>query len=221
MCTKLLFFRALNDSAKLSSQDSKKKLYSVASSGGLLRALTPKALAGKNIINLKDKVEKNIGQQTHTTTEPYLMSQQTPSSNLYQKAQDDVLNGKLRISSASTQKASKKTAPSTEARDTSTKRDKEDGSSQALDIKGINFVDFYGSPKSQTGKTSTSGGQTMMSQSVYNNFAKMRNIRKAEGDRSSERQNGGYVSYDLANKNSSASKPAFKLDLSNRVPKQR
>jgi len=190
------------------SQDNKKKIYTTNSSSSLLRALTPKCIATKNISNIKDKSTK-IEKQPNQA-ESLLMSQ-TPSSTLYQKAQDDVLNGKLRMT---TQKSQKKGLNSTSD---SSKLDKAEVY-QALDIKGVNFIDFYGSPKVQQQKTSQVSNHTM-----YNNFAKARNSRKTDGrtgEKSSERH-AGYVSYELSSSKNSNSKPTFKLDLSTRVPKHR
>jgi len=190
------------------SQESKKKMYTANSSSSLLRALTPKCIATKNITTFKDKNNK-IEKQPNQA-ESSLMSQ-TPSSTLYQKAQDDVLNGKLRLN---TQKSQKKGLNSTSD---SSKIDKEE-MFKGLDIKGVNFIDFYGSPKVQQKKTSQVSNHT-----VYNNFAKARNSRKTDGrtgEKSTERQNG-YVSYELASSKNTNSKPTFKLDLSTRVPKHR
>jgi hypothetical protein len=184
--------------------ESKKKVYSMANANSLLRALTPKYMANKNLSNVKDSANKVLKPQNQP--ENYL-STQTPSSNLYQKAQDDVLNGKLRVS---TQKPSKRPV-------TNENEIQRDDPLRTSDSKGINFTDFYGSPKGHISKLSPSLSHTM-----YNNLTKTRNMRKMEGstEKSSERHSG-YISYDINGKKSSASKPAFKLDLSNRIQKQR
>ncbi len=164
-------------------------------------------MATKNISNIKDK---NLKLEKSSNSIDPKVSSQTPSSTLYQKVQDDMLNGKLKLNLSKSQKKGINNPNDLRV-------DKEE-LIKSLDIKGMNFTDFYGSPKMQTKNSQIS------SHTVYNNFSKGRDSRKAEGrtgEKSTERQNkNGHISYDLAS-NKVTTKPTFKLDLNNRVPKQR
>jgi len=205
----------MNDISKL-SQESKKKIYNGASStSSLLRALTPKYMASKNIYSIREKsAEKSSSKPSSKQSnqvDSLLATSQTTASTLYQKAQDDVLNGKLRMSA---QKSQKKLV----SNPAEVVRTEKDENIRSLDMKAMNFIDFYGSPKMQQVKNSQALSHTM-----YNNYAKSRNTRKLDtsGEKSSERHLG-YMSYELSNRNNtSASKPTFKLDLSSRIQKQR
>lgn len=208
----------MNDISKL-SVESKKKIYTGAgasSTSSLLRALTPKYMASKNIYSIREKsAEKSSSKPSSKQSnqvDSLLATSQTTASTLYQKAQDDVLNGKLRIS---TQKSQKKLV----SNPAEVVRTEKDENIRSLDMKAMNFIDFYGSPKMQQVKNSQALSHTM-----YNNYAaKSRNTRKLDtsGEKSSERHLG-YMSYELSNRNNtSASKPTFKLDLSSRIQKQR
>lgn len=207
--------RFMNDISKL-SQESKKKIYNGASStSSLLRALTPKYMASKNIYSIREKsAEKSSSKPSSKQSnqvDSLLATSQTTASTLYQKAQDDVLNGKLRMSA---QKSQKKLV----SNPAEVVRTEKDENIRSLDMKAMNFIDFYGSPKMQQVKNSQALSHTM-----YNNYAKSRNTRKLDtsGEKSSERHLG-YMSYELSNRNNtSASKPTFKLDLSSRIQKQR
>jgi len=98
--------RLMNDISKL-SVESKKKIYN-SSTSSLLRALTPKYMASKNIYSIREKsAEKSTNKSNSKQSnqvDSLLATSQTTASTLYQKAQDDVLNGKLRISTQKSQK---------------------------------------------------------------------------------------------------------------------
>jgi len=204
--------RLMNDISKL-SVESKKKIYN-SSTSSLLRALTPKYMASKNIYSIREKsAEKSTNKSNSKQSnqvDSLLATSQTTASTLYQKAQDDVLNGKLRIS---TQKSQKKLV----SNPAEVVRTEKDENLRSVDMKAMNFIDFYGSPKMQQVKNSQA-----MSHTMYNNYAAKTRSRKVDtsAEKSTERQYG-YMSYELSSTRKTPSKPTFKLDLSSRVQKQR
>jgi len=201
--------KRLMDMSKI-SQESKKKITSSTSS--LLRALTPKYMASKNtggIYSIREKSASKTNSKQPKQVDSLLATSQTTASTLYQKVQDDVLNGKLRIS---TQKSQKKLV----SNPAEVVRTEKDENLRSVDMKAMNFIDFYGSPKMQQIKNSH--------HTMYNNYAsggKTRSTRKMDTstEKSTERY-GLHVSYELSSRNTT-SKPTFKLDLSSRMQKQR
>ena len=189
--------------------EAKKKVNNIMSSSSILRSISPKYGSTKNLSSWKEICDKTL--KTPAQREiPF--SPSTIASSLYQKAKDDVLNGKLMTSQITIQK--KKSTGSTNQTQKIEKT--EISKSPPPNIKAINFSNFYGSPKSNPIKPVQSAGHN-----IYTTLSKARDGRNERdiGNKSSERQ-VGHVSYEISSKKGTG-KPAFKLDLSNRFQKQR
>jgi len=170
----------------------------------MIKSVTPSYVNNKSSGNFKENIFRTYTQENYPTTK----SSQTPLNNLYQKAQNEVINKTLRVSA--TIKSTKQLSNSNLNSILSTKREE---TPKEVHRK-INFSNFYGSPDQDKLFTTLNASNTANSNLSKKNSTKaMQVISPTKKETSTDKHI--YMSYDFAH-SKVVKKPAFKLDLTKR-----
>ena len=175
-------------------QESFKKLFN----SNILKSITPQYNKSQLMGNHKENTFKTYTQENHPAS-----NAKTPLTTLYQKAKNEILSHKLKVSTTNPARYHVKNTTNTSI--SATKRGE-----TPTDLRKINFNNFYGSPDIVLDKSSTALGH-----SSQNNLAKKESVRGFQVASPYRRPNdaSAYASYDHSSQSKITKKPSFKLDI--------
>jgi len=186
------------------------KLYS----SNILKSGTPQYMKNhQQASNLKENIFRTYTQENYSGT-----SSKTTIEALYQKAKNEVLSHKLKVTTGTSNLVSYKAKNSNSSLST-TKREE---TPKDVHARKVNFNNFYGSPDVALEKSGR-----VLGHSSQNNLSKKESARAFPLGSTYKKPNETtaaapvYVSYDFSSQPKIAKKPSFKLDFNKRTNQSR
>lgn len=179
------------------TQENFKKMYN----NGVLKSVTPQYVKSSKIANLKENVFKTYAQEN-----PPASNAKTTMDSLYQKAKNEVLNHKLKVSGVNLTRSQTKIANNSMS---ATKRDE-----TPKDVtRKITFNNFYGNSDTALDKSASK----VLGHTSQNTLSKKESMKAFNVSSPYKKSSDSpiYASYDFS-QSKVAKKPNFKLDLNKR-----
>jgi len=190
--------------------DSFTKLYS----SNILKSNTPQYMKNQQqASNLKENIFRTYTQENHSGT-----SSKTTIEALYQKAKNEVLSHKLKVTTTGGSNLVAYKAKNSNSSLSTTKREE---TPKDVAARKVNFNNFYGSPDVALEKSGR-----VLGHSSQNNLSKKESARafplnSTYKKPTTEAAAPVYVSYDFSSQPKIAKKPSFKLDFNKRTNQSR